>query len=597
VSKLQKQLAAALKSGAAQGSWVAARAALAPLDPLRRLVVARRLGRLLEHARRLTTLDEPAHQLRVAALLALAREADVELDDAAAVELALDDVGGVERERPWWTLGIALSLALVVAGAVTLRTALAPFDVRETPLGRALGQGLTHVIAGLANADEAPRVAVGKQLALSDEARRALGAEPSTRLEKLIAAAEAAARSAPGPEPHLELDAFWAASNEFNATLRKSQLPFFVDAESLSQGPRLVPLLLVSYVEREVELEGEGRKFPALHLWRLDDLRIRHPALGYTRPRTPAALVLLDQIERELVLWVLPAMPAGEVMDLVDDETRDAEEPWVADAERRGAEVLRRHYRLVTGGGPDVSRVGELLARRRAQVKAWRKSLGTVAHQLRVPERLVPEGDYAKELELKVPRARLREWDEVHEELLSPDTLAAFARLRDRYTLSVERHEAQHRIDFASGLLPLPPVLMTLLGEDDPLAVPEGSLASSARFELSAYLAELASENDSPLLKLVLITRLVVDKNMLGGPHSYAAAAALIGIGRELGVDVSHYERRLRRPDAVTVMLAIAEREPAQIRQAAARFYEQCFARSVPKVTRLEVHDNPAWRH
>src|SRR5262249_22068532 len=156
------------------------------------------------------------------------------------------------------------------------------------------------------------------------------------------------------------------------------------------------PILMSSYVEREVELVLGGRHVRALHLWRLDRFGIRFGALGYTRPRTPAALVLLDQVETDLVRWVLPALPEGESMELVDDESRLRPEPWVTDVERRAAGVLRKHYALL-GSDPAVERVGRLLARRRALVKKWTASLSGQGLAFNVPERLIPEGDYAKE--------------------------------------------------------------------------------------------------------------------------------------------------------------------------------------------------------
>ena len=80
-------------------------------------------------------------------------------------------------------------------------------------------------------------------------------------------------------------------------------------------------MLTTYYVEREALVVSGDRSVRAIHLWRLDDLNLREGYLGYTRPSTPAALVLLDQIESDLVRYVLPALPPGEQMLLVDERT------------------------------------------------------------------------------------------------------------------------------------------------------------------------------------------------------------------------------------------------------------------------------------
>jgi len=46
------------------------------------------------------------------------------------------------------------------------------------------------------------------------------------------------------------------------------------------------------------------------------------------------------QIETELIQLVLPALPDGESMDLVDAETEIANEPWVGAVRSAGAESV-----------------------------------------------------------------------------------------------------------------------------------------------------------------------------------------------------------------------------------------------------------------
>jgi hypothetical protein len=306
---------------------------------------------------------------------------------------------------------------------------------------------------------------------------------------------------------------------------------------------------------------------------------------------------LLDHVETDLVRWVLPALPEGEAMELVDDETALRPEAWVTDVQRRAAGVLRRHYAALARD-PAVERVGRLLARRRALVKKWQASLSGQGLTLQVPERLVPERDYAKELEIRITRENLREWERIHDDLLSRETLAAFGKLRDRYTLSIERHEAQHRYDFSRGFVPLPELVMRMVGVDNPLDAPEGGYVASVRNEFSSYLAQLAQCPDSPLLDLVLMTRLSLSRYTVGTAHSHAAVTCLLAVGRELGILPEPYlERGMRRRDVADLFLAIVSHPPERIRAGAVAAYAKSFGEPLPSVASRTVHDHPSWRH
>jgi hypothetical protein len=591
---LRNAVAHALELGAQQGTWVSAREALAPLDPVRRWVARRRLAKVLAETRRRVTSDEPAVQLRAAALLALDPSTAVSLDDAAAVdaELARRGPRSIVKERPYVTLGIAAAVLAAGAGAYGGMRWFAPFDPSASAAGEALGRGLT---AFQRTAGFSRQRAVEGGAPLSDgAATRAFGAEGATRFARVLDAAERLARA---PEPTAERDVFLGASDGFSAFLGDQKLPYYVDAEVIGAGNGLRPLLMSSYVERQVELEAGGHRLRAFHLWALDSRALRIGVLGYTRPRTPAALVQLDQVEEDLVRWVLPALPTGESMELVDERTALSPDEWVTAVELAAAATLRRHYAKLSED-VQVLRVGQLLARRRSLVKKWKASLSGQGMNLIVPERLVPERDYAKDLEIRITRENLREWDELHAELLEPRVLAAFGRLRDRYTLSIERHEAQHRLDFSRGFTPLPEIVARLTGEEDRLAVREGSLAAATRNELSAYLAELGEALDSPLLPLVLMSRLALSRDTLATPHALAAVSALIAVGAELGLGTDELlGRTIRRRDIADLLTRVGAQDPDRVRKAATAAYAKCFGEPLPHVRRLRVVDNPAWRH
>ncbi|HEY3496962.1 MAG TPA: hypothetical protein VGK73_19820 [Polyangiaceae bacterium] len=595
--RLAECVAAALAGAAEQGSWVAAPAALKPLDPLLRAFGRRRVRRALERARRETTVDDPGHQLRLAALLALGPLAsDLERDDPSAVAraLAARGLGAIPRQKPWWTLGAVLGAALLAAALAIVPRYFRPFDARETAVGEVLGAGLTELVQALGDPRRAEQLARAREKATGTTAQRALGEDGSKRLARVVDAAENAARTQ-GSGLTTARDAFLAAADDFSVFLGRSKLPYFVDADVLDSGYAIRPVLMSSYVEREVELEGGGHRVRALHLWRLDRVGM-FGVLGYTRPRTPVALVLLDQVETDLVRWVLPALPAGERMEVVDEETLLRNEDWAIQAELKCAAIVRRHYAPLLDA--EVTHVGKILARRRALIRKWRGSLSGQGITLRVPDRLIPEADYAKDLEIRITRPNLREWDEIHAELLEPQTLAAFGRVRDRYTLSIERHEAQHRLDFQGGFLPLPAIAARLTGVQDPLDLPEGSLGAHTRNELSAYLAQLVESADSPQLDLVLMVRLGLNRGSQGGAHAIAAAAALLVVGQELGIDPEEYlSGGLGRRELAELLVRVAERKPEEIRSAAQRAYATSFGHELPQVKRKGIRENRTWRH
>jgi hypothetical protein len=594
---LAHELSAALEEGANQGSWVSAQAALRPLDPLVRLVASRRMKRLIERARRESSSDDPAHVLRAAALLAVKTIPDSALDDSVAVQSELAALGprSIPKRLPWWTIAAVGTVALVIASVFVARALLAPFDARSSPAGRVLAEGLGESVR-LASARAGER-AEARSIVTGASAAKTFGDDGVPALVRLLDAAERLAKAPPAPGGIAERDAYLGSADGVLRLLHQKKLPFFVDADVISTPAGHRPILMSSYIEREVELVLGGRRVRALHLWRLDRSGVRFGALGYTRPRTPAALVLLDQVETDLVRWVLPALPEGESMELVDEQSRLRPEPWIVDLERRAAGVLRRHYEPLRSD-PAVERVGRLLARRRALVKKWIASLSGQGLAFNVPERLVPEGDYAKQLEIRITRANLREWDELHADLLARDTLAGFEKLRDRYTLSIERHEAQHRWDFGRGFIPLPELVARLLGVENPFDAPEGGYAASVRNEFSAYLAQLATGTDSPLLDLVLMTRLSLSRDTMGSSHSRAAVACLLAVGRELGIAPEPYfERGMRRRDVADLFLAVASHPPGGIRAGAASAYQKSFGVPLPAVERRSVRDNVAWRH
>jgi hypothetical protein len=350
-------------------------------------------------------------------------------------------------------------------------------------------------------------------------------------------------------------------------------------------------------VQRESEYRAGSTRVRALDLWRLDTLRVRFGALGYTRPRTPAALVLLDQIESDLVRTVLPALAPDEPAELFDDETREQGLPWVAALERTAGAAVRTHFAALRND-PHVVEVGRLLAKRRALVRRWRETLADGRHRLRVPERLIPEADYSYDLNLRVANSELYAWDELHGDLMSKRNYAAFLQLREPYVLGIERHEVEHRLDYARGFRPVPALLCHILGIEDALDAPPGSMQERVSAEFSAYLAQLVEAPDSPLLELIVLSTHLLDARTGGGVYWYASLGVLEAVASELGMDPEQIVgRRVEREHIASLLTQLISREPQAIRAASARAYEQAFGEPVPHAVKQITYENAAWRH
>jgi len=597
---MREDIAAALARGVEAGSVIAAQNALKRLDPLVSVLARRKLNALWARAaREAFAIDEPAHRLRVAAILHAEPKAELAFEDRAAVlerYVALGAHPGPRRRGPWPTLGLLALLGICALGGGLLRRALSAFDPRATDAGHVLGEDLGLFVARTNNGVTGADLNEARSALTGPVAERALGADTARALGEL-ADAMGWARSAPTASGS-ESERFYNAANALAASMKRRNLPYFVDADIMARAESPLPILMSFYEQREAEFDASGVKVRALDLWRLDTLGVRYGALGYTRPRTPAALVLLDQIESDLVRSVLPALAPGEPSELVDDETREQDLPWVTEIERTAGAAVRKHYAALSAD-PHVIEVGKLLAKRRALVRRWRRTVAQGGNLLRVPERLIPEADYGKDLHLRVANQELYDWDELHDALLSSKNYAAFLRLRDPYVQATERHEVEHRLDFARGFRPVPTSLCRILGLENPLDAPPGSIQERVSAEFSAYLAELVESPDSPVLELVVLSNILLNQNLGGGVYWYAGLGLFEAIATELGIDPESVvgRGRLQRERIAALVERLITRDGNELRAAGARAYEKAYGEPVPHTVRKLIRENAEWRH
>lgn len=516
------------------------------------------------------------------------------------MEIEDDELPAAPRRR--WRRLVAGGLVLLALLGVVRWRAGQRFHPARAPEGRALGIELPVMMAALVQARSPGQadqlVERMKNTALTPAVRQTLGPEGASKLEATLAAAREVVLQ-PGAAGGPATQGYLNAAGALGQALLDRNLPYFLDGDVHPAGSRPQPILLSFYIERDAEVRVGDLPVRALHVRRLDPLNLSQAALGYTRPTTPAALVLLDQIEAELVLYVLPALPAGEPMMLVDEESLDADEAWQRELHEGAARVVRETFAAAGEDTAPVRELGATLARRRALIAKWRRSIAALRMKLVVPERLIPEADLRSELDRLVPRSELIEWDEMHDRLASREIDAVFSGMRDRFAAVVERHEVQHRVDHGTGLAPLPEDVRQWLLLDDGGPGDFQGFGARVRLETSAYLAALASSRRGGRLDLVLTSRFLFHKQMQGNAYSYAGLVILSELARELGVTPPApliARRHIARPAAAAVLLKCMEQPDEKIQAAAGAAWARLFGRPLPEARAVSSRQHEPWR-
>ncbi len=570
--------------------------ALDALDPLIRAVLRRRIARLLRRAELLTAHADPLHRARLAYLLASGRDvaAPDEVDSVRAEAEALEPPGSPGRKGPWLT-ALALIGILACAGAVLGgRWLLAPKRLEtSSPVARIVGHDLARFVVAVSRNDSSLQNELMASMT-GAQASHVLGVRSANELAALLRSMQAL-HAGKGGDPTPLLEAFQSRTVAFDKALADAKLPFFVDADSatLEQWPE--PVLQSYYVQRESAAASADKRVRVLQLWRLDKLNVRHRVLGFTRPNTPAAIVLLDQVESDLVRFTLPAAAPQGTLELVDVNTRTRGEAWVAEVEQQAAKVVRGYYRGLGALADSAAELARLLGRRKELLRKWDASLRGQGIELNAPTGLFADAKLTETLGIRVPRSDREEWDAIEDELR--ERLPSFEALRDRFVLGVERHEVQHRIDYQRGLIPVPASLCGWLGLENPLDAPTGGLAARARDETSAYLAELARNDDSPLLDLVILSNFVLNQETRNAPYTYAALAVYAALGKELGIDVQAVlGRSISRPRFARLAIELWSRSESELRNGARRAYAAEFGFELPSVRREGGHENARYR-
>lgn len=559
-------------------------------DPLFRTSVKNRVIRALREAELETTEPDIAHLARLASFRVAGLLFDADPNDLDAVREECEAKLRVERKPrsgPYVSLSILALLVVSSLGAGLWSYLTRPFAPMQAPAGQLFHQEFTELASELASGRMPAKAIHPFQ---EDTLPRTVGQD--------ITALSQAALKVRGSDDVNVSHAYRAAAVRLNRALLQHELPYYVDADTYPLGGVISPILLSFYVQEHGFYRSGAQEVSVLRLWRLDRLNLVQSKLGYTRASMPHAIVLLDEVENDLVTQILPAVPADEHMSLSDDETEFSPKPWVAELQKRGGAIVRRHFDSVPAPEKAAGmRLGRLLAKRRELLSGWRSTIARGKSGLRMPRRLIPEADYVSELELVVPRAELRAWEELHDELLSKERLADFLLVREAVVRSVERHEVQHRLDYSAERFELPPLLAKRMGNIELQGHATHSLPMRSSLELSAFLSQIA-DDPAPLLAIVTMSRMVFVKQLRGSPHSYAALVALESIAQELGIETTvRLGRRVTRQELAQLLFEICARPTSELRAAAQSAYQREFGVALAGVQRQEFEVNERWRH
>ena len=607
----------ALAEAVTQVDEAAAYRAIRSIDPLLRWWGRRRVAAALRHAHLSVRADRSAsptaHQLHVlqaaylhAALGPSREQAAAQLGDAHLTKAAYRrQVDEVPPKRPtprrWVTPLVATLVAASVAAlAFLLWPRSAPAD---TPLGKALVDDLTSWVVAVdrlgptrpdgvaAPGDARWRAIVAEHRAavLSPEVRHELGDGGITALQRMMDSARAFATD-PDATANMELRrvAFREGLVGVNDVLRARHKPFFVDGDwQLARGGQAQIALFVFGVDRRTQVTSDdGVTVDVVHMHRLDRLNWQQGFLGYTRRSMKVAVVLLDKIEDQLVTYIGPAMANFADMPIFGGSTTG----WRQAVEAEAGRVARLVFEKAL---PDDLRTfrdfGALLRKRKTIVDGWQRSLSDARITLRTPGTLALPDEAYRALEQLVPDFEVRELRSVQEEIESAANLALFRRMRDRFAQVVERHEAQHRIDYARGNdFPVPAVLAARVGQ---ARAADGSLPrrlERAVFEASAYLSEIGREDQFAPLNLAL---LAVHAFNAGGAEYHAAVAIFDGLAETLGmkVRVTDTKGRDRRRYIADTYLALSSVPTAKLVAAGKALWKRWFGKTLPVLTQAQV--------
>ena len=621
---VRRHLLAALARGVESGDEDAARAALARVDWVLRGLARRRLERTLIDAQLEAgpygASGDPAampHVMRIAALRLRRRRArpTTDVTDVGAVA---DAFAALPPPPPISHAPIATVFAAVIATALV--TTVIVRAIVTAPPNRSFVRALPPPSAGAFRDGGTPLEDAAIEGVLKDTlpaliiaTDRAVNKTDTSDPERLRLHVEAA--NAPAMQRHAGLAETWPALVEsldrwahltpadhawdravadlrgraraVSDQLAGLGLGYYVEGDAVLGGGLRHGVVFTYRIEHVAFVARGTRVRRVLGLRRLDRLNLSRSLLGMHSSELGDPLLLLDQIDEHVATHLLHLLSEDGSYPLGDGRYRARRGDLLGAV--AGNAVRAELFEALGPDAPTAQRIGELAADRAEKLRAWQEYLHLKDLSLRRVDTALLPPNYLPSLAPVLPeeqRARMAQLDAEMAELGVPRIAA---RLHDLVAATVRRHEAQHAFD-GDRATPLlhPTSLMMMVGPILDADGVEQRLAIAARTELSAYVAQIASDPVTPHLALWALARSAFDRTRWGRPESYVAAVVIDGLARELGVPsvgVVWHDGKLDRERLRSLALGIAERRSDEVRAAAARLWTELFGeRFVPLV-------------
>ena len=337
-----------------------------------------------------------------------------------------------------------------------------------------------------------------------------------------------------------------------NAKLAETGLGYYVDGRASWSNGRVSVLLHTFFVELvRIYVTDSGHRERVLRLRRADSLNWDNRAIGFTREGAEEAVVVLGKVEKHLVSVVLPSLDPDFIVELLTgNKTRSRQViDLIQQVEKQATSAVRSEFIALAKKSNRAEELGRLIARRHQIFYGWEKELAKSGMKLSLPMTYrVNMGRYAT-LESLVPSEEFTEFVQIDEQMGDPGFEFAFLPIYEQVISSIERHEIQHRLDYAARpRLPLPHGLerfVNLYREDGS----ETSKAQRIKFELSAMLAELARGETVLHTNITLYSRNLLSRSERGSPYYYGLIIIFDGLAQLL----DEQTKPIRRGEYFTV--------------------------------------------
>ncbi len=541
---IRRHVLAAIGAGVTAGDDDTARAALAKVDWVLRGHARRRLEAALIEAALATGAvsgDDPQLVLRAAALIVRGRR-DCDLADRDAIAAAYARASIAPPPR----LPIATILAAIVTGTFAL--ALAGFVVRNVlspgPPG-AYHRPAAPAATGAFADGGAPARDPAIEAVLAGELPELVATSYAVTGHALIHERERARRIA----SLRESPAFASHGAGLAAAWRglADGLDTWMELDAGSPGARPAALELRAHIDAvsdqlaaaglgyylDPELGDRGRKRLGIFTYRVEDVAFVRAARERVRV---LGLRRLDHLDLALPVLGMKMEELGDpvvLLDQIDDKVTQQIIPVLAGIPYDLGDPMWSHGR----GRPAAAAASAAIRR----------------------ELVIALGSDVEELD------------------------RATARTRKLVTASVRHHEAQHGLDEASGLA-YPAALANYLHQDA-----GGATAIRARFELSAYLSQIAADVWLPQLALWNLARHAFRDSRLHSEESYVAVVVIEALARRLHLDVhpAVHDGLVDRDRLATLIAPIAALSTAELRSTAAAAWAELFDGKLARIVDL----------